>query len=242
MPVSEERIGMKADIGPAIYLHEFLIARQTSPDGRVNYGKPISYRWIAQHWPGDWDGRPSERTLRAHLARLKKHGLVRVSVEMFNRGMRIRLVNSVKFAPDARRAPEQLLLLGGPVPISRPVEKPVENRVEIGQTPATKPAARAAETCRFVRQKRAAHQLKEKDKETSNTRTPAAREAVEPDWQRVKAFRQAQKQRRVLGEIERLRAIYAGSSDPAALARRDLRLGELHLQLQQSGWQDERAG
>ncbi|MGH9716423.1 MAG: hypothetical protein ACRD4R_06820 [Candidatus Acidiferrales bacterium] len=41
--VAEQRVGMKKKIGPASYLHDFLISHQTSADGRINYGKVVTY-------------------------------------------------------------------------------------------------------------------------------------------------------------------------------------------------------
>lgn len=126
----EDRGALLRALGPAIYLHDFLVQRQTNARGWVNRGQPINYEWIRENWPGAWETRPSIRTLKRWMARLKDAGEVEVRLERFNAAMRVRLARSVKFAPDERRAPEQLALLGGPVAFPRRVEKAVENPVE----------------------------------------------------------------------------------------------------------------
>lgn len=250
MPVAEDRGALRKQLGPALYLHEFLVQRQTSADGRVHYGHAIGYAWIRAHWPGNWIERPSERTLRRWMLRLKLAHLVSVKHCLLHDGIRVTMVGSVKFAPADRRRAEQLPLLGGPLGF------PQIPRVVQGTGPA--------KSGRFVRPFLAAQRSKEKS-ERNNTRASAARDASSagceppypppaaaaeksPDRDAAAAehrWRQGQKARRILREMDSLRAIYAGinvQGDPAAMARRDARWSELAEQLQSTGWQDERAG
>lgn len=241
VPVPESRIGTK--IGPAIRLHDFLISKQTSADGRVNYGRAIGYAWIRARWPGNPDDRPSERSLERWMATLKRLGLVTAKHDLMHAGMFIRLVGSVKFAPDERRAPEQLSLLGGPLSFPQPVEKAVEKPVEIAQQPPPKVAVSCRQNWRFK-------EVKKRSEETTRPHNPRALfpppVSESPpgagDPAGMHRWRLAQKARRIFREIESLRSIYVGAQGAQALARRDMRLAELHAELFESGWQDERAG
>lgn len=126
IPVSQERIGLKKKLGPAIYLHEFLTDHQTDPTGWVYYGKEFGYAWIRAHWLAA----PPLRTLKRHMAKLKELKLVRVH-RMLRGGMRVRLHESVKFAKPAAAPAIQLSLLTPPIAVIRggkPVENPVENQ------------------------------------------------------------------------------------------------------------------
>jgi hypothetical protein len=107
--VHPDRIKSKRAIGPASYLHDFLVDHQTDPEGRVYYGKAISYAWIRSRWPGA----PPARSLKRHMARLKDIGCVQVTRLPFHEGMKVRVVGSAKWAPQAA----QLQLFPPPEPV-----------------------------------------------------------------------------------------------------------------------------
>jgi hypothetical protein len=140
--ISQGRIGLKKTLGSAIYLHEFLTDHQTDPAGWVYYGKPFGYAWICAHWPGDWLERPKPRTLKRHMSKLKALRLVEVHREPFNSGMRIRLLQSVKFAKPSEPPACQLPLLASAVTTMRrlPVNKPVGKRLISGESVALRGA------------------------------------------------------------------------------------------------------
>ena len=54
-------------------------------------------------------------------------------------------------------------------------------------------------------------------------------------------WRQQQKARRILGEIDALREVYAGAHGDA-IVRREYKLRLLYAELEKTGWQDARAG
>jgi len=91
--VSPDRREEHRAIGKAHALHDFLVDHQTDADGRVWYGKPISYAWIRSKWLTA----PPERTLERHMARLKKCGLVRVVRLPHHLGMRVTVLRSAKW-------------------------------------------------------------------------------------------------------------------------------------------------
>lgn len=99
--LAPERIEKHREIGKALALHEFLVDHQTDPDGRVHYGKAISYSWIRSKWRNA----PSERTLVRHMARLKKAGLVSVACLPWAQGMILRLIGSAKWQERAAQLP-----------------------------------------------------------------------------------------------------------------------------------------
>jgi len=118
-------------LGSATALHDLLTHNQTDASGRVFYGHEISYAWILSRWPGNPDERPVIRTLKRHMAKLKRAGLVRVRVVGMGHGMVVTLLGSAKWAGEAPAAAVQLPLYGQrAVSISsgKPVEKPVEKR------------------------------------------------------------------------------------------------------------------
>lgn len=126
--VSQQRIEQKAGLGAAIYLHEFLTDHQTSADGWVFYGKEFGYAWIRARWLAA----PPLRTLKRHMAKLKELRLVEVH-RMLRGGMRVRLLQSVKFAspvpPPAVQLPlflRSVATIRGRRPVENPVDKPVE--------------------------------------------------------------------------------------------------------------------
>src|SRR5579864_6806939 len=100
--IRPSRTAQKKQIGPASYLHDFLVDHQTDASGNVNYGKPISYRWIRAKWLGD---APPLRSLKRHMARLKESGNVWVKKLPFHEGMVVRVLNSAKWAAKPAQIP-----------------------------------------------------------------------------------------------------------------------------------------
>jgi hypothetical protein len=132
VPISPAREAMRKAIGAASYLHDFLVARQTDADGRVFYGRAITYRWILANWGGD---PPAIRSLRRYISRLKRAGLLEVRIVGEHHGMQIRLVGSVKWPEEIPPPAVQLSLFApAPIPIRQPatVGKDVEKVSETG--------------------------------------------------------------------------------------------------------------
>jgi hypothetical protein len=127
--VQPSRVGQKKQIGPASFLHDLLVDNQTDAGGRVFYGHAFGYAWLLARWPGNPDDRPTVRTLKRHMARLKRLGLLEVRVIGFGGGMVVRLLGSAKWQNELPPPAVQLPLLAPPVtPFRRPppVEEPVE--------------------------------------------------------------------------------------------------------------------
>lgn len=234
-------------IGPARLLLDFYTQHQTDAHGRVWYGKAISYRWIA--------GRilecPPKRTLERWQRQLRENGYIETHTvvrEGAAMGFTVRMLNQAKFnTRPAAIAGQQESLFDRPLhfpahpmcadaaakAVQKSVEKPVEKKISGGGVPSNLTGGTVKSVVvKEVIQKRA----------EGNNQHPRAETARDVRWREVREFRQRQKQRRILGEIELTRELYAGSGDPATLARRDRRLGELYDQLGATGWQDERAG
>jgi len=115
--VQPTRIGDHRKLGKASYLQEFLTDHQTDAEGRVHYGRPVSYRWILANWHGNPDDRPSLRSLERHMAKLQDLGLARVRVLGFGGGMIIRLVGSAKWQRELPPPAEQI-----PMFVQLPIE------------------------------------------------------------------------------------------------------------------------
>lgn len=225
-------------IGKARLLLDFYVDRQTSAegtDGVVYYGRTLKFRWIRSHIPNS----PCLRTLKRYNARLKAGGYIDVrsvsekgeSGRRFVVGMKVRILNQTKFRSTN---PRQLNMFSAPiVPIA--VGKPVQNPVEIAVVGGDRSVPRVVTEVSPQRFKT----LETTQEETSNTRAPIPR-AMPANSEAER--RQAMKARRTLGEIDRVREIYAGSFYAEDLARRDQKLELLAEQLQTTGWQEERAG
>jgi|ERR1700675_2605238 len=130
--IRPDRIERKKEIGPASYLHDFLVDHQTDAEGNVNYGKPFGYAWIRAKWPGVKP--PPIRTLKRHMARLKKYGQIWTRAMPLGRGMIVRVLNSAKWAPQAERARQMSLYAPEPVSISsgKGVDKPLKSGALMG--------------------------------------------------------------------------------------------------------------
>lgn len=116
VPVHPDRVALWKAIGAAAALHDLLVDRQTDFDGRVNYGKPVGYAWIRAQWARRGGDPPAKRTLHRYMQRLKRAGLVYVTRVPWGGGMKIRLIDSVKWANAP--APAQQLNLFAPEPVS----------------------------------------------------------------------------------------------------------------------------
>lgn len=114
----------------AVDLLIFLTDHQTDAEGWVNYRREFGYAWIQSHWLAA----PAERTLQRHMAALKKLGLVDVQ-RVFHGGMRVRMLNSAKFAKPVAPPAVQIPMFAGKVTPIRPVEKPVENQWKSSESP-----------------------------------------------------------------------------------------------------------
>jgi hypothetical protein len=126
--VQPDRAGMRKKIKTASFLHDVLTDLQCDSSGRVNYGRPFGYAWLLAHWPGNPDHRPPLRTLKRHMAILKRAGLVEVHVVGFGGGMVLRLLGSAKWQEERPAPAVQLPLL---LPrVARMEGRPVDNPVE----------------------------------------------------------------------------------------------------------------
>jgi hypothetical protein len=134
--VQPDRAAQWKNLGSACGLHDVLTDLQCDASGRVNYGRPFGYAWLLAHWPGNPDNRPCVRTLKYHMAKLKRAGLVEVrnvGMRGFNGGMVVRLLGSAKWQQERPAPAEQLPLLlprVAQIRSSKPVDKPVENLSE----------------------------------------------------------------------------------------------------------------
>jgi hypothetical protein len=126
-----ERAGEWNHIKTAAHLEDVLTHLQCDAAGRVNYGRPFGYAWLLARWPGNPDDRPCVRTLKYHMAKLKRAGLVDVRVVGFGGGMVVRLLRSAKWQQDRPTPAVQLPLLSprvAPIGAGKPVEKPVKKQ------------------------------------------------------------------------------------------------------------------
>lgn len=106
-----ERAGEWNTIKTAAHLEDVLTDLQCDASGRVNYGRPFGYAWLLAHWPGNPDDRPCIRTLKYHMAKLKRAGLIEIRVVGFGGGMVVRLLRSAKWQEQRPAPAEQLPLL-----------------------------------------------------------------------------------------------------------------------------------
>lgn len=137
-----DRAAQWKKLGPALALHEVLTDLQCDAGGRVNYGRPFGYAWLLARWPGNPDERPTVRTLKRHMAKLKDAGLVEVrsvGFRGFNGGIVVRLLGSAKWQEERPAPAVQLPLLLPNVasirrgkPVSNPVEKQRKSDLPLG--------------------------------------------------------------------------------------------------------------
>jgi hypothetical protein len=107
--------------------------KQTHPDGRVWYGRPITYSKIANWFGAD---RPAERTLRRWMADLRKTQKIIVRHVRMNQGIRVAIAAPRKhFRSNAApsNASRQMALFSGPVeiPVQKPQEKLRNSQVDV---------------------------------------------------------------------------------------------------------------
>lgn len=191
-------------MGKARGLFEFLIDRQTNPDGLVNYGRPITYKWIQNHVENGFQ--ISERTWRRWMESLRSSEYVsikHVRQGMQNLGIIVRICNPKKWA-------RQLRLFGN-IPVQKPVEK-----LSMAVVPERPLVAAASGQMRPLNSL-----LEETPDETNKTR--ASRRAPHPRWREFKA-------RRIEAEVERLRAslVGAGPSDQDRIERVRARIDAIY--------------
>lgn len=217
-------------LGPARLLLDFYTEWQKHRDGRVYYGKVLTYRQIASRIPNC----RSERTLERYNQRLRKLGYIatRTIVEKGEAiGFTVKILNQKKFLAEPAPAPtlRQGHLFAEPIamPAREIVEKPVQKR------------AAEAVGYRQVCRQGTVRVVGVKDLRSRNNLMQEQTRAHKP---RAISHGQKMAARRILGEIDRICEVYAGAFDPAELARRDQRLELLYSQLRMTGWQEERAG
>ncbi|HEY0701164.1 MAG TPA: hypothetical protein VGD60_00205 [Candidatus Acidoferrales bacterium] len=208
-------------LGPAEKLLDFLKSRQTGPRGEVHYHKELGYAWIRSKIPNA----PPERTLQRWMERLKECGEVVVSRTAY--GMKIRLVNSRKWARQMKLFPATVEVYAAPV----------QNVLENSVNPLLRTAKSGGSLPPEVAAQRSSREI---PFETSNG--ARAQRASSPVEKRV--WNRNAKAIRIVGEIERLKAIVvgAGPSDRGDVARVEYRIELLRAELGRCGWQDERAG
>ncbi len=80
-------------LGMSIWLLLFLTKKQTSRDGWINYGRPVTYRWIFDAIPHPIP----ERTIRLWMTTLRVNGYIHVDRLPYGQGMKIRIVASKKW-------------------------------------------------------------------------------------------------------------------------------------------------
>jgi hypothetical protein len=89
-------------MGKAVFLFDFLIHHQTDAEGRVYYGKPISYPWIEERF----ENPPPRRTLRRWMTTLRLEGYIQIRRPHFGDA---RMIVSI-CAPKKWPAPRQFSL------------------------------------------------------------------------------------------------------------------------------------
>jgi len=172
-------------MGMARPLFDFLVSKQTNPDGRVNFGQPITYRWMRERILTP----PPERTLRRYLEILRRHGYV--EVERINyqrticRGFTVRINKPKKWS-------QQMGLFA--------VEKPVEKLRKAGGE--YRPDV-AGSTGQMWPDK----VFRRKDSEKFKTPAPTPRAVTTPDEHRKKIENRNQ---RLVRELEIAKEITCG--------------------------------
>jgi hypothetical protein len=133
--IDPARSSLARELGKASYLDEFLTHCQTDARGRVNYGRPITYKWIC----GRMKISVCRKTLQRWMGRLQD--LARVEVVAAPGGMRVRILNQKKWPSSA-----QLSLFPAPAPrcisSGKPCAKPAEKLwgpVVLGRTKMSPP-------------------------------------------------------------------------------------------------------
>jgi hypothetical protein len=116
-----------AAMGMARGLFDFLVERQTDPEGRVNYGHPITYGWMRKEIPNC----PPRRTLERRMAILRQHHYVEVLIAENFQGMIVRICRPKKWARQSR-------LFSSEKTVGNPVQNPVEKLWESCANPVEK--------------------------------------------------------------------------------------------------------
>jgi len=208
-------------IGKARLLLDFFTHHQTDREGRVWYGKTISYDWIRKKIPDC----PAQRTLQRYVARLRQERYIETHTVVHRRhvtGFKVTMLNQAKFAAPA--LPRQMGFFTEPLPISansQGVQKPVEKM--------SKPVLGGGDrsVTRVVTEVAAKRSTSDKSYET--TKTPAASPRAQPPrWKTAKA-------KQILREIERWQEVYAGSFEREDLERLRDRIDPLYEQLRRLG-------
>jgi len=235
-------------IGRARLLLDFYVHHQTDVSGKVYYGKALTYKWISKRIVEC----PSARTLERYNAKLRENGYIVTKTVIHEGaavGFTVRLRNQAKFrtAPEARPA-TQIGLFNAPLPMpraaaehapERAVEIPVEKRqIAAGGVPTNLSGGLVRVVgVKTLKKETGAEQTDYPPRLRAETANASAKPQTNPEG----AWRQQQKARRILREIEVLRECYVGAYGDD-LARRDFKLGLLYDELAKTGWQNARAG
>jgi len=134
-------------IRPSRHLLAVLEEKQTSGDGRVWYGRAVTYRQIAS-WFGR--ARPAERTLHRWLAELKRTGQVVLVRERFNQGMHLVIANPrrrFRGASVERSAQLGMFADGRPFVVRNTVQKRVEKVCDSQSTARPRVAQGVGHVC-----------------------------------------------------------------------------------------------
>lgn len=220
-------------IGRARLLLDFYVHHQTEASGKVYYGKALTYKWISKRIVEC----PSARTLERYNAKLRENGYITTKTVIRDGaavGFTVQLRNQAKFrtAPDSRPA-VQIGLFNRPLAMPGAPLRPAAD-VSTGLSGGV---------VRVVGVK--AFKKETGGEETGNTPRLRAEQQTNADAtqkpQADRAWRQQQKARRILREIDVLRECYVGAYGDD-LVRRDFKLGLLYDELEKTGWQNARAG
>ena len=149
-----------AAMGKAVFLFDFLIHHQTDAEGRVYYGKPISYPWIEERFSNP----PPRRTLRRWMTTLRLEGYIKIRRPHFGDA---RMIVSIA-APKKWPAPRQSELF----PVSIASGKAFENPSEIlsNSQPNQRPEVAAPNGQKWPLNS----YMKKQREETRKTAAPAA--------------------------------------------------------------------
>jgi hypothetical protein len=146
-------------MGKAVFLHDFLIDHQTNEEGRVHYGRLITYAWISERF----ENAPPLRTLQRWMARLRDRGYIECVAVSSQHGMRVRVLNQKKWPAK----PMQPSLFPPPEPVQFSSGKVGEKAVEKPSSSSTTLPPKVAGPSR--QKWRSYSFIEEKNEETSKT-------------------------------------------------------------------------
>lgn len=176
-PVDPDLAALWESLKSAYGLYVVLIDLQCDAEGRINYGRAFGYAWLLARWPGNPDDRPCIRTLKYHMAKLKKVRLVHVRVRGHGGGMTVTMINSKKWANKIPTPAVQLPLLSPPVAQIR-VDNPVEKQLKASESQKRR-GQEFAPVVRMGGKLLPRKEVKKQAKETNNS-NPASQSRASP--------------------------------------------------------------